>query len=68
MFQKYVKPESLTWWSAIMPLVAGILIASEPMHGQAGLVQSIRLVIGDVAPGILINAGLAGIGLRGALS
>jgi len=63
----YFKPHSLTWWAAFVPLVCGVLVASEPLHGLGALVQTINAMTGNVAPALLINAGLAGIGIRGAL-
>ena len=65
---KYFKPKSLTWWGAIVPLVAGLVVASEPIHGLAAVVQAIDNATGHVSPAILINAGLVGIGFRGAMS
>ena len=64
---RYVKPLSLTWWSSVTPLVLGIVIATEPLHGLSGLATAARNITGGVSPAMLINAGLAGIGLRGAL-
>ncbi len=64
---KYLKPNSLTWWASAIPLIAGVVVATEPLHGMASVVMSINNVTGSVAPAILINAGLAGIGIRGAL-
>jgi len=64
---KYFKPRSLTWWGAMVPLICGLIVATEPMHGQAALVQSISNATGDAPPMLLINAGLVGIGFRGAL-
>lgn len=65
---KYIKPYSLTWWASVAPLVAGLILATEPLHGAAGLVGVVRELVGaDIEPAYLINAGLAGIGLRAAL-
>lgn len=64
---KYIKLKSLTWWSSVTPLVAGAVVASEPLHGLHGITETINNVTGHTAPIILINAGLAGIGLRGAI-
>ncbi len=68
MLAKYFKPGSLTWWASVAPLVAGLILATEPLHGWTDIAQTLRNITGDMAPSILINAGLAGIGLRGALS
>jgi hypothetical protein len=64
--RKYFKPRSLTWWASIAPLAAGLFLATEPIHGLAGMADSIRAGTGMNAP-VLINMGLAGVGLRGAL-
>lgn len=63
---KYIKPKSLTWWASVAPLFAGVFMATEPMHGLSDVVASLRTGTGLNAP-VLINMGLAGIGLRGAL-
>ena len=68
MIKKYFKPNSMTWWAAIVPLVVGLVVASEPIHGLAAVVQTIDSATGHVSPAILINAGLVGIGFRGAMS
>ena len=64
---KYFKPKSLTWWASAAPLVAGIILATEPLHAAFDLAQTLRNITGDVPPVMLFNAGLAGIGIRGAL-
>ena len=66
MMQKYFKPKSLTWWASVVPLILGLFMAFEPLHGWSDLVQAARNATGATAP-VLINAGLAGIGLRGAV-
>jgi hypothetical protein len=64
---KYFKPASVTWWASATPLGLGLLSATEPVHGAVGVTQIIGNMTGGVEPYVLINAGLAGIGLRGAL-
>ena len=64
---KYVKPTSLTWWASVAPLLAGLLVATVPLHGMAGIADSIVNGTGMTAP-VLINLGAAGIGLRGAIT
>lgn len=64
---KYFKPKSLTWWGSFVPLVAGLVVAFEPIHGLVGIVQTINSVTGHVSPAVMINAGLIGIGVRGAM-
>jgi len=63
---KYFKPGSLTWWASVSPLLMGLFMASEPLHGMAAAVLSIQNATGMSAP-VLINAGLMGIGIRGAI-
>jgi hypothetical protein len=63
----YFKPKSLTWWAAFVPLMAGLVVASEPIHGMGAVVQTIDSMTGNVSSAILINVGLAGIGFRGAI-
>ena len=64
---KYLKPRSLTWWTSLAPVIAGLIVASEPLHGVVSLVETIDGITGGISPAIMINAGLAGIGLRGAM-
>ncbi|MBL4757401.1 MAG: hypothetical protein JKY32_07135 [Rhizobiales bacterium] len=64
---KYFKPRSLTWWASVVPMAGGVFIALEPMHGMGGVADSVSNLLGNVQPYILINAGLAGIGFRGAI-
>ena len=63
---KYFKPQSLTWWASVSPLIMGLFIALEPLHGMASAAMSITNATGMTAP-VLINAGLMGIGIRGAI-
>ena len=64
---KYFKPKSLTWWASVTPLVCGVFMATEPLHGLTEVVASLKSATGLTAP-VLINMGLAGIGLRGAVT
>ena len=63
---KYFKPASLTWWASVSPLIMGLFIASEPLHGMASAAMSVQNATGMTAA-MLINAGLMGIGIRGAI-
>ncbi len=63
---KYFKPHSLTWWASAAPLFMGLFMATEPLHGMASAAASIQNATGMTAP-VLINAGLMGIGIRGAI-
>lgn len=62
----YIKPKSLTWWASVTPLLCGLFMAFTPVHGLAELTESLRTATGLTAP-VLINMGLAGIGLRRAV-
>lgn len=64
---KYFKPGSVTWWASLVPLLAGLIVASEPIHGLTSVVESINRATDGAAPAIMINLGLAGIGFRGAV-
>jgi hypothetical protein len=64
---KYFKPKSLTWWSSFVPLIAGVLVASEALHGWSAVTSTIDAVTGGISPSLMINAGLIGIGVRGAM-
>lgn len=64
---KYVKPDSLTWWASLAPLLAGAIVATEPLHGQSAIVTTINNFTGNMSAAVMINAGLIGIGVRGAI-
>ena len=64
---KYFKPKSLTWWSSFFPLVAGLVVASYPLHGWLAVTDTINALTGGVSPSLMVNAGLLGIGVRGAM-
>ena len=67
MFEfKYFKPLSMTWWASAAPLIAGVFMSMEPVHGLSDWVEVVRLWTGGMTPAMLINLGLFGIGLRGA--
>lgn len=63
----YIKLKSLTWWASFAPLVLGLFLAFEPVHGLVDQVQIINAITGDLSPAVLINVGLAGIGIRRAV-
>jgi len=68
MDRKYFKPKSLTWWASVVPLLLGLVIALGPLWSPLEpLVAAAQALTGNMAPAVLINGGLAGIGLRGAL-
>ena len=49
------------------PLAGGLLVATAPLHGLVDVVEVVNNISGNAEPGVLINAGLLGIGLRGAM-
>ena len=63
--KKYFKPKSLTWLSGAVPIIGGTFIAFEPIHQLAEYTEAVHSVFGGTPPGVLINGGLALIGLRG---
>jgi hypothetical protein len=63
---KYLKPDSLTWWASFVPLCMGLFVATAGQHGMTEWAYAIEIGMGLTGP-MLINAGLAGIGIRGAL-
>lgn len=65
--RRYVKPTSLTWLASALPILAGLFIAFEPVHHLADWARAISRAFGDASPYLLINAGLVGVGLRGAV-
>lgn len=66
---KYFKPKSLTWWTAALTLVLGLVLALGPVIPDGGkTVSVINNLTGGLPPAVLINAGLMGIGLRGAVN
>jgi hypothetical protein len=67
MIRKYVKPTSLTWLASVLPIVAGLFVAFEPVHHLADWAKAVSRIFGEASPYLLINAGLAGIGLRAAV-
>ena len=50
-----------------MPILAGTFIAFAPVHGLPEIAAAVSAVFGDMPPGVLINSGLAIIGMRAAL-
>lgn len=67
---KYFQPQSVAWWASVMPLIAGVIKALGTVHPSlAGLVAVIDSFTGEpLSPAMLINLGLIGVGLRGAIA
>lgn len=64
---KYIKLKSVTWWASIIPLLAGVFIAFDPVHELHTYTQAVSSLFGGVPASVLISNGLIGIGLRGAI-
>lgn len=62
---KYFQPYSLTYWAALIPGIAGILISGEPLTGWTEVVQSLSTATGGIDPQVLIASSAAGVGLTG---
>jgi hypothetical protein len=67
MLEKYFKPNSVSWWASVAPLSLGLFMAGAPIHELYQWVEFAQNATGMKAP-VLINAGIAGIGLRGAIN
>lgn len=67
MKMAYIKLKSLTFWASLVPLMAGLLLATENFHELDQISTTIRLMFGETRPHMLINAGVFGIGLREAV-
>ena len=39
---RYFKPRSVSWWASFVPLFAGIIVASEPIHGLSSITDTIN--------------------------
>jgi hypothetical protein len=65
---RYFKPKSVTWWSGVVPLVGGLVVATVSLHGNLALVTAINAITGGIPAAALINGGLVAIGLRGAMT
>lgn len=65
MLKRYFKPNSLTWLASVVPILAGLLILTEPIHQQHDLVVMVTAKFPGASPTELILTGLAGVGLRG---
>ena len=65
---KYFKPYSLTWWASAAPLFGGVIVAiGAAFPGLQPLVSVVNELSGGMTSAALINLGLIGIGLRGAM-
>ena len=67
---KYIKPNSLAWWASLAPLLAGLVIAgADVLPILAPAAAFAHNVFGfDKTAAQLVQLGLLGIGIRGAIS
>ena len=63
----YIKIRSVTFWASMVPLIAGLLLATENFHDMDQISVAVRLMFGETKPHVLINTGVFGIGLRQAV-
>lgn len=66
-WRKYFRPKSVTWWASVTPFVLGLLLAFATAFGWTPVVTLIGIFAPGMGPGVLMNLGLIGIGLRGAI-
>jgi hypothetical protein len=62
---KYFQPYSLTYWAGLIPGIAGILIAGEPLTGWSDLAQSLVTATAGIDPQVLIATSAGAVGLTG---
>jgi len=68
MRSKYIRPGSLTWWVSVAPFIGGVIKAASINAPElAPVVAVIDELSGGASAAVMINAGLFGIGLRGAM-
>lgn len=67
LIDKYWKPRSLTWLVSLASLLTGLTIATQPLHGLSAAVDTLNGLWGHPEPSMLIQAGLIGVGIRGAM-
>lgn len=51
-----------------MSIAAGVFIAFEPVHQMTEFATAVQTLYGGASPMVLVNAGIVGVGLRGAMS
>ena len=66
-WKKYFRPKSVTWWASVTPLLAGLILAIAQAFAWAPVIAIINTFAPGMGPAMLVNLGLLGIGLRGAI-
>ena len=62
---KYFQPYSLTYWAALIPGIAGLLISGEPLTGWSTLAETLVTATGGIDPQALIATSAGAVGLTG---
>lgn len=66
---KYFQPRSLTWWASFVPLIGGIVVAMDDVFPTLMPFSKVILELaGDMTAAQLVQLGLLGIGIRGAIA
>lgn len=73
MASKYIQPKSLAWWASFIPLVGGVVLALSNAFPENDILTRGAMIVQELAgqgrtAADLIQLGLLGIGLRGAIS
>jgi len=63
---RHFKPKSLTWWASFVPVALGVFVATVDLHGMVVWVDAVNNMT-DLTAAAMIDVGLIGIGLRGAM-
>lgn len=66
-WSKYYRPKSVAWWASVTPLILGVILAVAQSLGWTPVVAIIDTFAPGMSPAVLVNLGLFGIGLRGAI-
>ena len=66
-WHKYYRPKSVAWWASVTPLILGVILAVAQALGWTPVVAIIDTFAPGMSPAVLVNLGLFGIGLRGAI-
>lgn len=66
-WHKYYRPKSVAWWASVTPLILGVILAVAQAFGWTPVIHIIDTFAPGMGPAVLVNLGLFGIGLRGAI-
>ena len=62
---RYIQLNSLTWRSGVLPIVCGLALAILPeVPSLSWLLNTLHRAVGEIPPAVLINGGLAVIGIK----